>query len=877
MRRTLQRLLALVRRRRLDAELEGEVQAHLELAEHDAIERGLPPAAARLEALRQFGGVLRFEEEHRDVRSVNWIENILRDLRLGTAALRRDPAFAAVAIGVLALGIGANAAMFSLLDAVLFRPPPFPQPERMVKIYEAPSRTGRNSVNTLDFLDWKRMAGAFEAMAAESDISVTLTGQGEPDRLPGKRVSAAYFRVFATNPQLGRVFRSDEDQPGAAPVIVLSNAAWRARFAGDPTILNRLLILDGEPHRVVGVLPAGPFDRVRAVFWKPLIFTPAQRTRDFHWLLLTARLHPGVTVEQARQELAAIDERLKPLSPYWKREWGVAVLPFAATLVGDGLRQSIQAAFGAVLLVLLIACANIANLLLAKGAARAREMSVRAALGASRARLVGQLLTETLVLCAVGGLAGAAIAFGLIRAAVHLFGDSLPFTAGVEIDWRVLAFTAFITLAVTLASGLLPSLQVARNGIAPAMNQGARGSSQAREGIRRLIVTTEVALSLVLICGALLLLKTLANLQSVNTGIHMENIIAMEVELPLSRYPASLMASQFFRSVIERLNAAPGISHAAVASDPPLEEVGEGMAMLAAASDKDINIRYKRVSPEYFRTVGIAVIAGREFSSRDRAGAPSVVIVNQALAHEMARTFELANPVGHKVRMVTPHWVNLTARLETAEIVGIIRSELTGDPRSPQDRVAYIPYDQVPVRRASFVVRTSGELNVPLAAIRQTVREFDPNLALGSVRSIQQIRRQSLAGASQPAFLIGAFATLAMLLAALGLYGVLSHAVTQQRREIGIRLALGASPSNVVGRVLQEALAMIAVGLMLGLAGAWALTRAVQGLLFQVPALDPAVLLAGCIAMAFTGAAAAFVPSLRASRIEPVRVLREDG
>lgn len=877
MRRFLQRLLALVRRRRLDAELEGEVRAHLELAERDAIERGLSPAAARIEALRQFGGVLRIEEEHRDVRSVNWIENILRDLRLGTAALRRDPAFAAVAIGVLALGIGANAAMFSLLDAVLFRPPPFPQPERIVKIYEAPSRTGRNSVNTLDFLDWKRLSGALEAFAAESGISVTLTGQGEPERLSGKRVSADYFRVFAAGAQLGRVFLSNEDQPGAEPVLVLSNAAWRTRFGADPAILNRKLILDGEPHRVVGVLPAGPFDRIRAVFWKPLIFTPAQRTRDFHWLLLTARLRPGVTIEQARQELAAIDERLKPLSPYWKRDWGVAVLPFAETLVGDGLRQSIQAAFGAVLLVLLIACANIANLLLAKGAARGREMSVRAALGASRARLVAQLLTETLVLCAAGGLAGAAVAFGLIHAAIHLFGDSLPFTALIEIDWRVLAFTALITLAVTLAAGLLPSLQMAGNGIAPAMNQGARGSSQARETVRRFIVTTEVALSLVLICGALLLLKTLANLQSVNTGIHMENIIAMQVELPLSRYPASLMASQFFRGVIERLNSSPGISHASFASDPPLEEVGEGMAMLAAASDNAINLRYKRVSPEYFRTMGIATLAGRQFSSRDRAGAPPVVIVNQALAQEMARSFGLASPIGQKVRMVTPHWVDLTASLETAEVVGVIRNELTGDPRSPHERVAYIPYDQVPARRANLVVRTSGEPGVPLAAIRQAVREFDPNLALGSVRSIQQIRRESLAGASQPALLIGAFATVAMLLAALGLYGVLAHAVTQQRREIGIRVALGASPAKVVRRVLQEALGMIAVGLILGLAGAWALTRAVQGLLFQVPALDPAVLIAGCIAMAITGAVAAFLPSLRASRIEPVRVLREDG
>ncbi len=872
----IQRLLASFRRRRMDSELENEIQSHLELAERDHIARGASPADARAAARRNFGGVAQMQEVHRDVRTVLWVETAQRDLRLGVASLWCNPTFTIVAIGVLALGIGANTAMFSLVDAVLLRPLPFPEPERMVKVWEAPSPGSHNTVNAADFLDWKRLNTVFEALSAESTTTATLTGQGEPERLPGKLVSADYFKVFGVNAQLGRTFAPGEDQPGAEPLILLSNGVWRARFGADPGILNRHLILDGQRHRVLGVLPEGPFDRETARFWKPLVFTPEQRTRGFHWLSVSGRLRPGVTLQQARQQMLAIDAQLAELSPPWKRKWAVAVEPFAFLLVGDTLRRSLFVAFGAVVMVLLIACANVTNLLLARGASRNKEMAVRTAMGASRGRLIAQMLTETLVLCLAGGVAGLALAQLLLRAALPLFAGSLPFTAELGLDLRVLAFAAAAVLGMTIIIGLVPALKVS-NGISASLNQASRGSSRSHERLRRIIVTAEVAGSLVLICGTLLLLRSLFSIQAVNTGVQLDNLITMSVELPLAAYPTPERATQFFRGVNERLQATPGIEEASVASDPPLLRVKDGEAMLSMALDKGMDVRYKRVGPEYFRTVGISIVSGRGFGEQDVSRAPKVVIVNQALAARLASVFGFDNPVGRTVRMVTPHWVKLESSLVETEIVGVIRSELTGNPSTPEEPVAYVPFEQNPQRGASFVMRTRGDPFALAPAIRQAVREFDPELALGDLRSIQQIRQQSLSGATQPASLIGAFALVAVLLAVLGLYGVLSHAVIQQRKEIGIRLALGATPGNVVSHILHDALFMVVVGLCLGLAGALALTRLMKGLLFQAPTLDPLVLAIGCVAMAAISLMAAFIPANRASRIDPVNALREDG
>ncbi|MCC6991751.1 MAG: ABC transporter permease, partial [Acidobacteria bacterium] len=461
LRQAVQRWLALGRQARLDRELDDEVRAHLEMAELDGIRRGLSPEAARLAARRAFGGIAQMKEQHRDSRSARWAEHLAADLRYGLTSLRRDPGFAVVAIVVLALGIGANTAMFSLVDGVLFKPLPFPEPERVVRVWETPTTTTSNATTTRTFLELKARSRSFAALSAESPSTATVDVNGTPTRLSGRYVSADHFAVFGIQPHLGRTFRADEDQPGAGAVVMLSHVAWQTHFGGDRAIVGRRLLLDNEPHEVIGVLPPGVFDRQRdrpldapASFWRLNAFTPEERDASMHWLNPVGRLEPGVSLAQARSDVLAVRAQIAADIPAWKQGWSMTVEPFDEMLVGDRLKTSIYVALGAVVFVLLVACANITNLLLAKGAARRQEMALRAALGASRGRIAAQLLAESLVLGGLGGVAGVAVAVALTRAAVPLL-PALPFTADVTLDWRVLACAAVTALAVALLVGML--------------------------------------------------------------------------------------------------------------------------------------------------------------------------------------------------------------------------------------------------------------------------------------------------------------------------------------------------------------------------------------------------------------------------------------
>jgi predicted permease len=881
LRRLAQRILALGRTRRLDAQLDDEVQAHLELAERDAIAAGLSPEDARREARRRFGSIPRIQEEHRDRRSVRWVDTFVKDVRYGLRQVRRDPAFACVAIGVMAIGIGANTAMFSLMDAVLLKPLPYPEPERMVRVWEAPTLTSRNGISTLNFVDWKRLSTSFEALSAVRGLNVALTGNGEPARLAGTLVSADYFTVFGVKPALGRTFLPNEDQPGADRIVVLSHAAWQGRFGGDPAILNRDVILDGEPHQVVGILPAGSFDRDESSFWKPLAFAPEQRTRGYHWLGAVGRLRPGVTLAQAQHEMRAVSASLTTLQPPFKKDWSVMVDPFDQDLVGGSLRQSIVVAFGAVVLVLLIASANIANLLLAKGVARRKEMAVRAALGATRGRLVAQVLIESLVLCLLGGVAGVALAYVLMQAAVPLLARSLPSTASVTLDLRVLAFAAGTAVGVSLLVGLLPSLQLSSGRLSHVLNLASRGSS-TREGVRRMIVVAEIAVSLVLICGAVLMVESLLKLQRVDAGVRIEHVITMSADLPLGTYPDAERATRFIEQVAERLQAIPGVERAAVSTDVPLLGVRQGDAVTVPGTEGGVGARFKRVDANYFAALDIPVLAGRSFSTRDRAGTPRVAVVNEALARRLAERFGIADPahtVGKIVQIVSPMYENRgqTGKQEDVEIIGMIRNERVGDLETPMQDVVYVALLQAPRREIKLIVRTRNEPSAAMPAIRDAVRQIDPRLPLGDVRTMEQVKQLTLSAKTAPAWIIGAFAGIAALLAALGLYGVLSHAVNQSRREIGIRMALGARAGDVLGRVLRHAAGMVLIGLVIGLAGALALTRVMSSLLFEVSALDPLAYTLASVLMMLVGLVAALVPASRASRVDPVTALRSEA
>jgi predicted permease len=537
-------------------------------------------------------------------------------------------------------------------------------------------------------------------------------------------------------------------------------------------------------------------------------------------------------------------------------------------------------AFGAVLMVLLIASANLANLLLAKGVARRKEMAVRAALGASRGRLVAQVLTETLVLCLLGGVAGVALGHLLLQSALTAMADSLPWTATVAMDWRALSFAALAAVIVSMVVGLLPSLQLSSGRLSQLLNLGSRGAS-SREGMRRAIVISEVAVSLVLICGAVLMFKSLMKLQGVDPGVRIENVITMSADLPLASYPDSASAARFIEQVAERLNAVPGVENATVSTDIPMLGVRQGDSVTVPGVEEGIGSRFKRVDANYFGTLDIPVLAGRGFTARDRSGAPRVVVVNQALARQLADRFGIADPagvVGRTVRLNNPTYENRgqLGKPEDAEVIGLIRNERIREPQAPMAEVVYVSVLQAPRRELKFLVRTAADPVAVMPAIREAVRGVDSRLPLGDVRTMGEVRRLVLSDSTEPAWTIGAFALVAALLAALGLYGVLSHAVNQRRREIGIRMALGASAGDVLSQVLRHAAWMIVIGLSIGLIGALLLTRAMTTLLFEVSALDPLAFVLAVAAMMLVGLFASVAPARRASLVDPVTALRAE-
>jgi putative ABC transport system permease protein len=881
LRRRLARVLALFRKSRLEHELDDEVLAHLELAERDGLARGLTAAEARREALRSFGGVEQMKEIHREDRSSLWLENLAKDARYALAALRREPLFAGVAVGVLALGIGANTAMFSLVDGVLLKPLPFPNPERVVRVWEAPTPNNTNSTTTRTFLELKQQSRAFEALSAESLSTATVPVNGEPTRLNGRYVSWDHFAVFGIQPLIGRTFRPEEDQPGAARVVILSHAVWQRHFGGDRGILGKDLLLDDEPHQVIGVLPPGAFDRHRArpldepaSFWRLNAFTEREIAASMHWLNPVGRLKPGVTLDQAQQDVVAVRAQIADLIPAWKKDWSVKVEPFDELLVGDALRQSMYVALGAVVLVLLLACANITNLLLARSAARRKEMAVRSALGATRGRIAAQLLVESLVLGSLGGLAGIGLAALLIAVAVP-FVPAMPFTAEVTLNLRVLAFATATAMVVSVLVGLLPAMQESLGTAARALNDASRGSSTATDRARRTIVAIEVAVSVVLICGALLLFKSLARLQQVDIGARIDRVITMAIDLPYERYPSGHHLAAFYPLLVERIQAIPGVVSASVSGDVPLEGTGGENLRMPGRGDERLLVRFKRADAGYFRTMGIDVVAGRAFTTTDRIGAPYVTVINEALARRLQDRFKVTDPLGQSVDLPTLGFG--PDRRATMTIVGVIRNErVRSDLRAPVEEIAYVPIAQAPRMQVKLSVRTLGDEVAAVPAIRGVVRELDPRLALADIRTLEQIWERSLSGLREPVWLIGIFAAVSAFLAALGLYGVVAHSVHQQRREIGIRMALGARSNDVLGLIVRNVTVMIAAGLVIGLAGAAALTRVTTSLLFEVSALDPAAFLAAAIAMAIVGLIAALIPASRATRVDPTTALRAE-
>ncbi|MGC4049980.1 MAG: ABC transporter permease [Paludibaculum sp.] len=612
-------------------------------------------------------------------------------------------------------------------------------------------------------------------------------------------------------------------------------------------------------------------------FWKPLAFTPVERASKSHWLMVYGRLREGAVLSQVNERMQAVYAATMEKASEEDRQGAIVVERLARLLVGENLQRSISIAFGAVALVLLIACANVANLLLAKGATRTKELAVRSALGASRGRLVAQLLTETLVLCLLGGAAGVALAGALIRVATPVLKEALPFTAEVTLNLRVLGFAGAVALAVALLTGTFPALQTSFGSLAESLNRAARGSSGSHSLVRRFIVIGEVGLSLVLVCGALLLLKSLLKLQQIETGIRVEQVITTSVDLPKSSYPTPERAAQFCEAVRERLQAAPGIQRVGLTSHMPLQWIGNGEALQEPGERKLIRVRMKRVDPGYFQTLGIPLLAGRGVGAQDTASAPRVIVINEALAARLMNVSRVQEAVGRKVRVSMPSFGEPKEFMPEVEIAGVIRGERVGPPGMPDPAVVYVPMAQAPAAHMKLIVLAQTDVAAAVTSMRAAVRSVDPSLPLGEVATLERVRERSLSGASRPAWLIGVFALIAALLAGIGLYGVISHTVSQRRKEIGIRMALGARSGDVLRKVLGNAVLLVCAGLGLGLLGALALTRVMRSLLYEVSPMDPLAFAAGCVAMVGVGLLAGWLPAHRAAGVDPVTTLRDEG
>ncbi len=801
-------------------------------------------------------------------------------MRYALRTLLRSPGFTAVALITLALGIGANTAIFSFVNGVLLKPLPYQDPHSIVMVWEKPPGGDRNGISTLNFLDWKNQNTVFAHMAAvRFGGSATLTGAGEPVELAASSVSAPYFDIFGVHAALGRTFAADEDQPGKSQVVILSHRLWQSRFGADPKILGRVLMLNGKPCTVIGVLPAhGPFDRSWAQIWLPLAFEPHDMTRDYHWLASYARLKPGVTLEKAQAEMNTIGAHIAGAFPESNKGWGVTVERFEDQLVGRQLRSSLYVLLAAVGAILLIGCANLANLTLARGTARERELAVRAALGAGRGRLIQQLLTENLLMALTGGALGLALGYGLMRGLKLLLPPFyLPSEADISIDLNILLFTLAISVLTAILFGLAPAVHATRVDLAGSMKEGGRSASSGsgRARLRGALIVSEVALAFVLLSSAGLLIGSFFRLQQVDTGFNSSNVVTAGIPVAQSRFAQPQQLVQYLRQIREQVSAVPGVRDVAFTNALPMQGWGDGMPFLIAGQEAvDMAHRpdcfYKRVSASYFQTLQIRRLRGRTFTDHDGPGAPPVLVINESMSK---RYFKGEDPIGKRILIQELLYGQPGLGPEIAwEVVGIVGDEQTGDLADRKSPGVYVTYDQSPTNDVNLIVAQASDL--PTTAIEAAVHRVDKNQALAEIRTLDEIKSGTVASDRLETILLTTFATLALLLSSVGIYGVISYSVTQRTHELGIRAALGASQAGLLSLVIRQGMLLAFAGLALGAAGSLALTRLLSTLLFGISPRDPATLIAVAAILSTVALLACYIPARRAAGIDPTVALR---
>lgn len=798
------------------------------------------------------------------------------ELRQAIRTLRKTPGFSLLVVAVLAAGIGANTAIFSIVDHVLLKPLPFADADRLVSLSTL-VKNHPDDISYPEFLDWRKQATGFDALAVYATTGTTLTGAGEATVLSSAVVSPGLLGMLGVAPQRGRLFASEDDAPGATRTAVIADTLWTTRFARDPGIVGRTITLDGDPFVVIGVMPPGfefPFDAEDP----PHVWIPVRASRmtaewaeqrNAKFLHGIGRLKKTGTVAAAQAELSAIVDRLAIQYPSSQRQ-GVLVRGLRDVLVRD-YRIGLIVLLSAVAAVLLIACANVTNLLLARGSARRREMAVRTALGASRRHLVRQLLVESLLLAAAGGVAGALLAFWGVDLLVRFSPLQIPRLHNARIDGTALAFTAGASILTGILSGLVPAFQVSGTNPVDSLKDGDRaGSGAAGSRTRRALVVAEMAISLVLLAAAGLLGRSLVTLQRVSPGFATDRALSMQIQLPGARYADMDSWRAFYRRVREDARSIPGASASAIATTLPLSgsDIGIGFTIdgrPAEPGDRE-SAEFFAVSPEYFSTLGIPLVRGRGFTERDLDGAPNVIVISEAMA---AKYWPGEEAIGKRITIGYNH----RGSAEVVGIVGNVKRSTLADAAAPQ---MYTPFEQTPWPFLALVVRTAAAPETAAGSLRAMLARIDPLQAAAELKTLDQYVARSVAQPRFTAFLVGAFAAAALLLAAFGLFSVTAYAVAQRRREIGIRMALGAGASDVRAMVVSQAVRTGAVGIAVGLAGALAVTRLLGSLLFGVRPDDPVTFASVCLLLLAVMLLAAYVPARRATRVDPITALRTE-
>lgn len=809
------------------------------------------------------------------------MEILWQDLKYGVRMLVKSPGFTAVAVIALALGIGANTAIFSVVNAVLIRALPFRSPDQLVMVWEhnRPRNRNQNVISPANYLDWRDQNSVFEQMALVFDYRTNLTGVEDPEELPSQVVEANFFDLLGVDPSLGRGFLPEEGVDGRDNVVVLGQSLWKRRFGGDPQIIGKTIKLNGRDSTVVGIAPpgfqflikSGSLTGAQAELWMPLTFSPNARVRRGRFMSAVARLKPGVSLADAQAEMDGIAANLEKQYVDFNTGWGVNLVPLRTQLVG-AIRPALLVLLGAVAFVLLIACANVANLLLARAATRQREIAIRTALGAGRWRVVRQLLTEATVLAALGGAFGLLLAMWGVDLLLALTPTDLLGLRDVGVDYRVLGFTLGVSVLTGVLFGLAPALEASRPNLNESLKEGGRGAVTSRRSLRLrdVFVVVEIALALVLLIGSGLMIRSFARLQSVDPGFNAKNLLTARVMLPRLKYGEDPQRKAFFKQLTERVQALPGVRSVGAVSYLPIAGLGaattfeiEGRPPLPPGQQLGGDVRV--VDGGYFHTMGIPLLRGRTFSERELNDESHVVIINETMALEQ---FPGEDPIGKRVT------IYMKEQNGPSEIIGVVRDARYAGLDTAVRPMTYWPYPELAYSGMTLVVRTEGEPLATADALRSEVLAIDKDQPVADVRTMESWVSDSVSRTRFSAMLLGVFAGVALLLAAVGIFGVMSYAVSERTHEIGVRMALGARTTDVLALVVKKGMVLTLVGLGVGLGAAFVLTRVMETLLFGISATDPLTFAVIAVLLACVALVACYLPARRAAKVDPMIALR---